>query len=185
MRAELGGEEVPGHRVAALGVMTQAPSPYHSGLLSKFLSNSAPRGSQSDLPKARIVSLPCFKVLPRLSCDLKIKPKVLFMTYKIRHCVTGPWPGQTLPIPGPGQMELIKPCMCTSLCQEHSFIFPSLCPAHPPGLTLDTQLHPLIWHGSPASPPLGPQGPGSVAPPELLYLRILDTAICLGAFGGA
>lgn len=98
------------------------------------------------------------------------------MTYTIRHCVTWPWPGQTLPIPGPGQMELTKPCMCTSLCQEHSFIFPSLCPAHPPGLTLDTQLHPLIWHASPASPPLGPQGPGSVVPPELLYLRILDTA---------
>ena len=138
LRAELGGEEVPRHRVAALGMMTQAPSPYHSGLLSKLLSNSAPHGSQSDLPKAhivslpcfkvlprlscdgpgphhlttltshqnvlnsapygslshfpkaRIMSLPCFKVLPRLSCDLKIKPKVLLMTYIIRHCVT--WP---------------------------------------------------------------------------------------------
>lgn len=58
LRAELGVEEVPGPREAALGTMTQAPSPQHSGLLSELLLNSALRGRQSGLPKASTTSLP-------------------------------------------------------------------------------------------------------------------------------
>ena len=69
LRAELRVEEVPGPREAALGTMTQAPSPHHSGLLSELLLNSALHGRQSGLSKASTMSLPCFRVLPRLSCD--------------------------------------------------------------------------------------------------------------------
>ena len=58
LRAELGVEEVPGPREAALGTMTQAPSPQHSGLLSELLLNSALCGRQSGLPKASATSLP-------------------------------------------------------------------------------------------------------------------------------
>ena len=69
MRAELRVEEVPGPREAALGTTTQGPSPHHSGLLSELLLNSALRGRQSGLSKASTTSSPCFRVLPRLSCD--------------------------------------------------------------------------------------------------------------------
>lgn len=44
---------------------------------------------------------------------------------------------------------------------------------------------PRPWSArQPASPPLGPSGPCSAAPPELPYLRILDRAVCLGGSRG-
>lgn len=45
--------------------------------------------------------LPCFKVLARLSRDLKVKPNVLPMTYKVLYDLVMARPAPALPKPWP------------------------------------------------------------------------------------
>lgn len=141
--------------------------------------NSAPHGSQSDFPEACIVSLPCSKVLPRLSCDLKIKPKVLHRAYKalydpvmvrlVSH-LPQPWPDGAHGTLAYALPTASSPCMWPTLQVTLWALAPS------PHST---------WQ--PCSHRLGPQGPGSVPPPpELVYRRPLDNrAICLVGSGGS
>lgn len=148
------------------------------------------------------VSLSCFKVLPRLSCDLKIKPKVLHVTYKALCELAMTRPAS--PPPSCSWLSVLLPYTTTttssslpwldgthlSLAHALSSVWNTL--IAPPPLTSSPPSRFHLRHPAPSphstrqpcSTPLGPQGSGSVAPPELLYKSALDRAICLVSFGG-
>ena len=103
-----------------------------------------------------------------------------FLVPRSLHGVTWPWQASLAPPPA-WEMELPGPFrVCFPLAPTAFPAFPSPRSAHPSGAASSTA---LVCTAA-CVPSSGPLGPCSVAPPELPYLRVLDTATCLGGFGG-
>ena len=103
------------------------------------------------------------------------------MGHKTRPGVTWPWQPAS-PHPQPGHMELAGSSRVSLPQSPNTLSHLPLPMVRPP---LQGHPAPRPWSArQPASPPLGPPGPCSAAPPELPCLRILDRAVCLGGSGG-